>query len=302
MKPPFSYYGGKQRIASKIIPYIPKHTVYAEPFCGGATILFKKPWPDVTATKHYREYINDSNKEVINFFRQLRDNGEQLCRMLEIMPRSENEHAIAKSKNPNWTDLERAYYFFTNISQSFSNRLSAGWGREVFGDNLASKWTTKTYNLSDYLTRMKYVNIACQDALKFIEQYDSPQTFFYCDPPYPNTYQGHYKGYTINDFKNLVDKLKDIQGSAILSCYDVGIDMPPEWKRIEFRSFCAASSKGKVGSDRTRKSTNNELGKRERTEVIWVKQSIQPRPEIQKLYDSGRYDCFKNKSMERASV
>lgn len=62
MKPPFSYYGGKQRMASKIIPYIPKHTVYVEPFCGSATILFKKPWPNVTNTHHYREYINDTNK------------------------------------------------------------------------------------------------------------------------------------------------------------------------------------------------------------------------------------------------
>ena len=69
MKPPISYYGGKQRMASKIIPLIPPHTVYVEPFAGGAAILFNKPWPSVTNRDHYREIINDTDgdKEVIKF-------------------------------------------------------------------------------------------------------------------------------------------------------------------------------------------------------------------------------------------
>lgn len=74
MKSPLSYYGGKQRMAKNIIPLIPQHTVYVEPFCGGATILFKKPWPNVTNTHHYREVINDLDNNLIYFFKTLRDN------------------------------------------------------------------------------------------------------------------------------------------------------------------------------------------------------------------------------------
>lgn len=42
-----SYYGGKQRLASKIIQYIPPHTVYVEPFCGGCAVMFKKGLPEI---------------------------------------------------------------------------------------------------------------------------------------------------------------------------------------------------------------------------------------------------------------
>ena len=79
-------------MAYKIIPYIPRHTVYAEPFCGAATLLFKKPWPQVTNNNHYREYINDHNELVINFFRQLQVNGEKLTDMISVMPYSKAEY------------------------------------------------------------------------------------------------------------------------------------------------------------------------------------------------------------------
>lgn len=71
MKPLLSYYGGKQRLVSKILPYIEAipHTLYAEPFCGGAALLFAKPKRIVTNTDFYREAINDINKLVTNFYR-----------------------------------------------------------------------------------------------------------------------------------------------------------------------------------------------------------------------------------------
>jgi len=42
--------GGKSRLADKIIPQIPEHTCYCEPFCGAAWVFFRKPPSKVETT------------------------------------------------------------------------------------------------------------------------------------------------------------------------------------------------------------------------------------------------------------
>lgn len=287
MKPPISYYGGKQRLVSKLIPLIPKHTVYAEPFGGSGALLFAKPWPRVNNNNYYREYWNDTNELVYNFFYQLRNNGEKLCEVIALTPHSEKEHEIAKDFI-NCDDLEKARRFFVNISQSFANDLNKGWGRGVHSRNLGATWYNKI-NLTPYLERIMSISFSCSDALKFIDQLDSPQTFFYVDPPYPNTNQGHYSGYPIEDFNKLVDKLKTIQGSFLLSCYG-NDECDKLFERFEFEAHCSASGENKVGNDRSKESVSNPT--KNRTEVVYRKFSVEPRSEIKKLYASDAFDCF----------
>jgi DNA adenine methylase len=291
MKPVINYYGGKQRMASKIVPLIPQHTVYVEPFCGGAAIFFAKPCPKVT-NKHYREVINDHDKRLINFYEQLRDNGQSLIDALRLTLYSEHEHQIAKELNCE-NKLEAARRYYVNVQQSFVNRLGGGWGRTVYGTNQAATWANKIEELPKYLDRMASVHIACNDALKIIKQWDSPQTFFYCDPPYPGTDCGNYKGYTLEHFQALVSTLDTCQGSFILSNYDQPIEMPKDWERYEFEAY--ASSRRRVGYDRSKKADESNQN-RKRTEVVWRRFAKVPvREEIQKLYDSGAFDCFVRK-------
>ena len=64
MKPPISYYGGKQNMLSELLPLIPKHESYIEPFFGGGALFFAK-------TPSPLEVINDTNQLMINFYRQM---------------------------------------------------------------------------------------------------------------------------------------------------------------------------------------------------------------------------------------
>jgi DNA adenine methylase len=63
------------------------------------------------------------------------------------------------------------------------------------------------------------VQIENRDALKIIQTWDNKDAFFYCDPPYFNSNMGHYKGYTEQDFENLLQVLSEIKGKFILSSY-----------------------------------------------------------------------------------
>jgi DNA adenine methylase len=289
MKPIISYYGGKQRMAHHIIPLIPRHTVYVEPFCGGATVLFAKPRPNVS-NNNYREVINDHDKRLINFYQQMRENGEELVRQIQLTLNSEAEHQTAKDLE-NGTPLELARRYYVNVQQSFSHMIGGGWRRAVFSCNLSAAWANKIAELPQYLDRMASVQVSCDDALKVIKQFDSPQTFFYCDPPYPDADQGHYDGYTLDHFRELVGTLHACHGSFLLSNYDQpDVKIPSDWERFEFEAN--ASSSGRVGYDRSKKQDESDQN-RKRTEVVWRRFNRVPvREEIQKLYDSGAFDCF----------
>lgn len=293
MKPAFSYYGGKQRLSSKIVPLIPKHTVYVEPFAGGAAVFFAKPWPNVSSNHHYREVLNDTDQRICNFYQVLRDQPEALIRACCLTPHSRREHSVI-AREATSDPVENARRWFVDIQQSFANKSRSGWRTSVYGGNAAATWQSACARLYACAERLHSVHIECIDALDVIEKWDSPQTFFYCDPPYPGAEQGHYSGYTHEDFQRLVGALSSCDGSFLLSCYDQD-GIPPDWERFEFSAHCSASGTGKTGKgrDKSRPATQLEMGDRKRTEVVWRKiRGDNVRPEIRKLYEQGKFDCF----------
>jgi len=67
--------------------------------------------------------------------------------------------------------------------------------------------------------RLQNVQIESTDALYIIKSRDSKESFFYCDPPYYNSDCGHYDGYSLEDFQNLLKVLSEIKGKFLLSSY-----------------------------------------------------------------------------------
>lgn len=290
MRPPFSYYGGKQRLASKIVSLIPRHTVYVEPFAGSCAVLFAKPWPLVSNSHHYREVVNDTNSDIVNFFRQLRDNPVELHRLCSLSPYSKEEYELAKASDSS-SDIEKARVFFILVSQSFAGKLGRGWKRACANENHPVTFFRKASNLLQLADRLASVYIDNLDAIELINRWDSPQTLFYCDPPYPATDQGHYAGFSDDQFRQVVDTLNRCDGSFVLSCY--GFDAPKHWERFDFKAYCSASGQGKVGPGRDKSKAAKNTGNRDRTEVVYrVIRGQNVRPEIRKLYQLGLFDCF----------
>jgi len=164
MRPIISYYGGKQRMASKIIRYLPKHTVYVEPFCGGAAVFFRKPWPKVTNADHYREVLNDLDGQLINFYRVLqdKDTSEELIRRLQFTAYSRSEYKLAvdicNGRIPA-TNIAKAWAYFVNINMSFGNKINGGFGTSTYRSNHGKTWVNRVERLEAIIERLAGVYI-----------------------------------------------------------------------------------------------------------------------------------------------
>jgi len=275
MKSAFSYYGGKSKMARHIVPLLNEipHTVYCEPFCGGASVLFAKEKRSVSCNHDYREVINDTNDWVITFYRVAKLQKDELLRLIDATLYSQSDHAKAKTilkTSAEHDDLTVAWAFYVQAQMSFSNQLFTGWGTGVTSRNQAATWDNQKRSLEAALDRLSEVHISSEDAIRCLERWSSPHSLFFVDPPYIGTDQGHYGGYTADDWQNLCDALDNCNSSYVLSCYPQEVEPKSAQQRIEAPTLCSASGKGKVGADRGTFRTADEMGDRERTEVLWV--------------------------------
>jgi len=256
MKPAFNYYGGKVRLAAKIIPLIPKHLVYVEPFAGGLAVFFQKP---LVGSAYYAEVVNDLNSDIVNFYQVLRDQGEELHRALDLTLYSREEYELAIGVQEDGLEaVERARRFFVNIRQSFGYKINGGWGKSTIYPLHPKTYYNGKKRLFACTERFSRVYIENRDALQVIETWDSPNTFFYCDPPYPNTGQGHYGGYSLGDLQDLFNLLGNCQGSWMVSNYDQdNLTIPAGVEKFAFDSY---SSVGNV-------TAKHKGGSRE--EILW---------------------------------
>ncbi|NVP23987.1 DNA adenine methylase [Treponema phagedenis] len=215
MKTPISYYGGKQTLAPIILELIPEHKIYCEPFLGGAAVYFAKKPSKV-------EVINDTNSELINFYEVVKNDFSALEKEIAITLHSREKHRQAQViyANPDMFDrIKRAWAVWMLANISYGYKLDAVFGYDRTGcasKKLANKRKGFT---EEYAIRLQNTKIECCDALRIIRSRDTEEAFFYVDPPYVGADQGHYDGYTQEDFDNLLALLESIKGKFLLSSY-----------------------------------------------------------------------------------
>ena len=245
---PISYYGGKSNMVNSILPLFPNHQQYVEPFFGGGAVFFaKKPSP--------HEVINDTLDCAITFYRVLKTRFPELQSMIQATLHSESEYKRAKELLNSDDDLLKAWAFWVQSTMSFSHKLTHGFafGMKSETANMGVNTKNKRDNFTDkYSKRLERIEIFCRDALEIIKLKDTPDTFFYIDPPYVSSDCGHYKGYTIDDFAQLLELLATIKGKFLLSSY-------PEQILMAFRENFGWSFQDKV--DRVSVSGKGTKGK-----------------------------------------
>lgn len=230
----------------KILPLIPEHNLYCEPFCGGASIFFSKPPSAV-------EVLNDTNSELINFYRVVQRDFVSLEQEVRISLHSRRLHSDAKAvyANPHlFSEIKRAWAVWVLANQSFSSMLDGTWGYDVLKNTTSKKINNKREGFTeDFAIRLQNTQIECTDALRILTSRDRPTSFFYIDPPYFNSDCGHYDGYTIEDFRMLLDRLATLEGKFLMSSYDSPIlkefVKANGWSQLFFEQTVSVNGKGK---------------------------------------------------------
>lgn len=215
MRTPITYYGGKQTILPHILPLIPTHEIYTEAFFGGGAVFFSKH--PVKA-----EIVNDLNSELINFYRVLKTQVDELAQLVDetIHSRQLHKDAWVIYNHPHLFDsAKRAWAVWVLSKQGFSGQLSNSFGYDASGSTVRKVNNAKKVLMQDYQKRLEHVTIESRDGLQVIKAYDRPTTFHYVDTPYFNSDCGHYDGYTQSMFEACLQTLENVQGKFMLSNY-----------------------------------------------------------------------------------
>lgn len=239
-RPALRYFGGKWRLGAWILSHLPPHICYVEPFCGGASLLLRKP---VSAI----EVLNDLEGEVVNFFQVLRERPEELVRMIELTPFSRAEHIQAHEPCGANDVLERARRLYVRSWQGRGGprtKWKSGWRfqRELKrGKKVVEEWSD-TDHLYDVARRLKSVQIECSDYLEVLRRYDAPGTLFVCDPPYvPSTRNSKWatSAYahemTADDHREFAAAVGSVKGMALVCGYRSGLyeELFADWVSVE---------------------------------------------------------------------
>lgn len=250
---PIKWHGGKHYLAKRIIEQMPEHTRYCEPFFGGGAVLFAKD-PNNCA-----EFVNDLNKELMNFWHVLKFEHlfDKFNRFVQMQPLEKcHFEDIVSSGLPNGSGsgIDRAYQFFIRYRQSRqglgkdyctpTKRLRRGMNENV------SAWLSAVDGLPEAHERLKRVEIWNTDAIEFIRKLDSPETLFYCDPPYLHETRNSTGEYqhemTREQHAELLKTLEKIQGKFILSGYRSSLydnwAKGASWRRVDIEIDNKASS------------------------------------------------------------
>jgi DNA adenine methylase len=242
-RPPVRYVGGKWNLADWIIGFFPPHVHYCEPFCGGASVLFRKYPSEI-------ETINDLDGEVVNFFRVLREQPDELIGALELTPYAREE--VDLSNEPTADPLERARRFYVRAAMSRGGPQvhRPGW-RYITNSHGRASRVVREWNdlgrLEFAVNRLKAVQIEHDDALAVIRRFDTPQTLFYVDPPYvlssrAEGRQRYAHEMTDDQHREMAVVLRCVSGMVVLSGYrsELYDELFAGWTRFE----CTTSTNG----------------------------------------------------------
>ena len=265
-----SYIGGKSKIGKWIVPFYDKDMeTYVETFGGMFWCFFNM---DLSQFPNLKKVVyNDFNPLNYNLFKCIQNPTKLLkainsidCQKfgMEITPSIYKEQFINfqaeifaenfRVEPGNYDVAAKYVYILTQVFSGSKPETSS------FID-LKGKYKSKYLTFRDKLLKpdwiehfLKITHVENMDFAEVIEKYDSPNTYFYVDPPYWKT-ENYYSNHDFDrqDHERLSNSLISMEGKFSLSYYDFPLlsEWFPKdtytWEKKEFAK-AAAAKKGKT--------------------------------------------------------
>ncbi|SOH02808.1 DNA adenine methylase [Candidatus Kuenenia stuttgartiensis] len=239
-KSPVNRIGGKYQLTGWLSKYMPGHVCYVEPFAGAGHLLFsKRPSPV--------EVLNDIDGNLISFFRVIKDT-EKRQKLIETLENMPYARSLWQDIRTRWKAgdlpgdaIERAaWWFYLNRVTYGGDMQTGGFAMpSITGRNPAQSYCNTIDSLEHVAGRLRGVTIECLSYDEVVRRYDSPDSFFYVDPPYLNA-EGYYgDSFTENDHYRLSELLHGIKGKAMISHYQNSLyeSLYADFNRHEYQSF-----------------------------------------------------------------
>lgn len=229
IKPFVKWVGGKRQLLPEIQERVPyRYTTYYEPFVGGGAVFLNE--------QPKKAVLNDFNEELINTYKVIQNDVEDLIKELKIHAEHNSEDYFYKiralDRKSEYTELSlvkkaaRLIYLNKTCYNGLYRVNQAGFFNTPFGryknPNIVNKYALRTLNKYFNNNDITFKSGDFEEALKGIRK----EAFVYLDPPYaPLSTTANYTGYTLAGFstedqirlKNQCDKLNEKGVNFLLS-------------------------------------------------------------------------------------
>ena len=251
IRPIVKYHGGKGRIFRQIIPHIPSHDQYLEPFGGAASVLLNKTPCEI-------ETYNDLEPTIANLFVVVQDEFADFFDAVTALSYDRETYfshrAFYRSQEfAEATPLKRA------IATYVVCRMSRGglggtfsWSKRIYSGGVPSEvsaWLSSFANLEKIHERIRDLQVLNQCGLTVVQKMDNPDLLIYADPPYLHSTRSSINLYKLEmqrkEHERLAGVLKGCQAKVILSGYnsDDYNEWFKDWRVVEFKTANHSSHK-----------------------------------------------------------
>ncbi len=216
LKPLVKWSGGKRDEIDDILRHMPEmYSTYAEPFAGGASLLFHlNPSDDI------KTVISDTHPDLVNLYRQVSlGKTDEIKRILNSYELTEEGYYHVRDDICPETDVEKAAQFYYlrktcyrgMLRYNSKGKFNIPWGRykSVHWEELDNP------SYTDLLSRTEIIE---NDFSEVFDRYQSEDTFIFLDPPYdtPFSSYGPAGKFDQDDHKRLFECFKTTPAMCLM--------------------------------------------------------------------------------------